>query len=109
GHGAVALPGFNPQAPAGYKGGITRLRLVREGGICSVSLNDTVALAVPLGNQAFDTVKFGLSADRNWGTSLIYSVKVGLLSQPKEKGAVNPALSGVLLVDEDLKGLRPSE
>src|SRR5262249_55315531 len=97
-----AVAGFDP-------GKINRLRLVREGRVYRVSLNDSVVVASPLAYTGdFDRVHLYWPSGVGYGEVKVYAVRIGLLPALGEDDERDKAVTrkGTVVVNEDFTGVR---
>jgi hypothetical protein len=93
------------------QGVINRLRLIREGRIYRVSVNDSVVFATPLTYSAgFDRAHLVVPGGHHFGeeTAQIYAVRIGLLpSLGEDRDVVDTTRTGRVLLEEDFTGVTP--
>jgi hypothetical protein len=95
---------------------INRVRLVREGRFCRVSVNDSVVIAVPIAYRGdYQRLHLTLPAGKHFGgegqDAKVYAVRVGLMPSLDGAGDGSQALSrkGRVLLEEDFTGVRDGD
>ncbi len=107
-YAGVTLSDKPRRAAPVFEGKINRLRLVREGRVYRVSVNDSVVVASPLPYLGdFDRLHLYWPSGVGYGEVKLYAVRIGLLPDlGDEERAKAVTRKGTIVVNEDFTGVR---